>query len=99
MVRISLFSAAQALPVFEPDKDKTQLLADFGLRLQVIGQRFAGRIDDIGQGGKHTFDHEVGDHGQASMIQMPQLGFGAQVGGQVQRDVLAQRANGLANRL
>ena len=61
--------------MFEPDKDKPQLLTDFGLRLQVIGQRLTGRVDDIGQGREHTFNHQIGNHGQASMIQMLQFGF------------------------
>lgn len=92
---MGLLGTAQPLPMFEADKDKAQLLGDFRLRREVSRQRMGGRVDDIGQGGEHALDDQVGHHVQTFGIQVLELGHPREVRRQVAGDVFAQRADGL----
>ncbi len=83
--------------MLEADKDETQLLGDLGLWREVRRQRFGGRVDNVGQGGEHALDDQVGHHVQAVGIQVLELGHQGQVGGEVAGDVFTQGTNGLAN--
>lgn len=51
--------------MLEADKDETQLLGDLGLWREVRRQRFGGRVDNVGQGGEHALDDQVGHYVQA----------------------------------
>ena len=94
---MALFGTAQALPVLEADKDKAQLLSDFRLGREVGRQGLGWRVDDIGEGGEHTFDDQVGHYVQAIGLQVLQLGHRREVGRQVSGDVFAQGSDGLAH--
>ena len=81
--------------MFKADKDKAQLLGDFRLGRKV-GRQGVGRwVDDIGQGGEHTLDDQVGHHVQTFGIQVLKFGHQRQVGGQVAGDVFAQGGDGV----
>jgi len=80
--------------VFQADEDEAQLLGDFRLRREVLGQRLSRRVDDVRQGGEHALDDQVGHDAEVGSVQVLQFGHQGQVGGEVRAILLTRALDG-----